>query len=231
MADIVLAMKSNWLYLILSGQKTAEFRRTMPRHLQCGDKVHLYWGRSLHGVATVTGVHYGASGQLATEFAGKGCIDRNEAQAYLFGGKHPGVIELGKVEKYSIPYAWTDAVVQNFVYFVRKEDWVRTQSARKPTMHGIARGYIRKNREDILKVLWKSKTDLIFIDEDYDAWVRVFKSDRGDSVEILKKFHELVWRLHRNHKRRCSDENCGVLDDLRFYLKSLGEVFKGKEEK
>ena len=122
MADIVLAMKSNWLHLILSGQKTAEFRRTMPRHLQPGDKVHLYWGRSLHGVATVKGVHYGDSGQLATEFADKGCIDRNEAQVYLFGGKRPGVIELGKVEKYRIPYAWCDAVVQNFVYYARQDN-------------------------------------------------------------------------------------------------------------
>lgn len=28
--------------------------------------------------------------------------------------------------------------------------------------------------------------------------------------------------------KRRSDENCGVLDDLRFYLESLGEVLKGK---
>ena len=111
MADIVLALRPKWLELILDGKKTAEFRRVMPRDLFPGDKVHLYCGRSLHGVATVKGVHYGASGPLATEFAGKGCIDRNEAQVYLFGGKCPGVIELGKVEKYSIPYAWTDAVV------------------------------------------------------------------------------------------------------------------------
>lgn len=92
---------------------------------------------------------------------------------------------------------------------------------RKPTRNGLARGYIRKNREDILNLLWKCQTDFTFIDEDYDAWVRAFKSDRGNAVQILSEFFELVKKLYYIHKRRCSDTECSVKKDLWFRWRSL----------
>lgn len=58
MADIVLALKPKWLELILSGKKTAEFRRVMPKVLVPGDKVYLYQGGALHGVAVVKETDY-----------------------------------------------------------------------------------------------------------------------------------------------------------------------------
>ena len=92
-----------------------EFRRSMPKDLKPGDKVYLYCRRYIHGVATVKDVHYGTSGQLATEYAHQGCIDRNVAQLYLYGGKRPGVIELENA--YAGCFFWDGPVVQNFVYF------------------------------------------------------------------------------------------------------------------
>ncbi len=120
MADIVLAMKSNWLDLILRGKKTAEFRRAMPKNLNSGDRVYFYKQRRISGVATVKEVHYGTSGQLASDFAHMGCIDRNEAQRYLYGGKRPGVIELE--DAYYDSFPWEGPVVQNFVYLKRGEE-------------------------------------------------------------------------------------------------------------
>lgn len=116
MADIVLAMRSEWMGLILSGKKTMEFRRSMPKDLKPGDKVYLYCRRYIHGVATVKDVHYGASGQLATEYAHQGCIDRNVAQLYLYGGKRPGVIELENARRSDEALEWHGPVVQNFQY-------------------------------------------------------------------------------------------------------------------
>ena len=119
MADVVLAIRPEWLDLILRGKKTAEFRRAMPKNLNPGDRVYFYKQRRISGVATVKEVHYGASGQLASDFAHMGCIDRNEAQRYLYGGKRPGVIELE--DAYYDSFPWEGPVVQNFVYYVRQD--------------------------------------------------------------------------------------------------------------
>lgn len=116
MADIVLAMRSEWMDLILRGKKTIEFRRSMPKELKPGDKVYLYCRRYIHGAATVKDVHYGTSGQLATEYAHQGCIDRNVAQLYLSGGKRPGVIELEDARRFDEALEWYGPVVQNFQY-------------------------------------------------------------------------------------------------------------------
>ena len=119
MASIVLAMKPKWMELILDGRKTVEFRRAMPKNLEPGDKVHLYCRGYIHGSCMVKAVHYGTSGQLASDFAHMGCIDRNEAQRYLYGGKRPGVIELE--DAYYDSFPWEGPVVQNFVYYVRQD--------------------------------------------------------------------------------------------------------------
>ena len=100
----------------------------MPKDLKPGDKVYLYCRRYIHGVATVKDVHYGTSGQLATEYAHQGCIDRNVAQLYLNGGKRPGVIELE--DAYYDRFFWAGPVVQNFVYFNGKgtKDWLNYEA-------------------------------------------------------------------------------------------------------
>ncbi len=49
MADVLLAMRPGWLELILSGRKTAEFRRVMPKQIKSGDWVYLYCKGYIHG--------------------------------------------------------------------------------------------------------------------------------------------------------------------------------------
>ena len=116
MASIVLAMKPKWMELILDGRKTVEFRRAMPKNLEPGDKVHLYCRGYIHGSCMVKAVHYGTSGQLASDFAHMGCIDRNEAQRYLYGGNRPGVILLAEPVRFDKALEWYGPVVQNFQY-------------------------------------------------------------------------------------------------------------------
>lgn len=131
MADVVLALRRKWLELILGGVKTAEFRRLMPADLRIGDRVYLYHNRALHGVAVVDGLDFSASPNhpdyeedcfcLALSYAGGGCLDPQEAFAYLYHGRRPGVILLRDVQRFLLPQVWDGSVVQNFVYYDRKE--------------------------------------------------------------------------------------------------------------
>ena len=91
----------------------------------------------------------------------------------------------------------------------------------KRKKYPTARGYIRKNREAILKLLWDCQTDMNLIGEDYEGWVRVFKFDRGNAVQILDEFFELVKNLYYCHKDRCSDKYCSVKKDIWFRWRSL----------
>ena len=129
MADIVLALRPKWLELILDGKKSSEFRRVMPKDLLPGDKVYLYHGGALHGVAVVKETDYAYHccheeheedcACLALSYEKTGCIDWRAAYGYLCGGKRPGVIELDQVQRFAAPVKWRGAVVQNFVYYVR----------------------------------------------------------------------------------------------------------------
>lgn len=126
MSDIVLALKPKWLNLILSGEKTAEFRRALPRDLHDGDCVLLYHGRKIHGCAYVDNVirvnrppskgHKIGVEYLAEAYAEEGKIDSQAAYNYLLGGSRPGVIILSDVEAYTPPWDWRGAPVQNYVY-------------------------------------------------------------------------------------------------------------------
>ena len=98
----------------------------------------------------------------------------------------------------------------------------------KRKVRPTARGYIRKNREAILKLLWDCQTDIKIIGEDYCAWCRVFKSDRGNAVQILLDFKALLLDLYRCHKDRsrgCTAYNCGLLKRMRFRMRSLDVSF------
>ena len=96
----------------------------------------------------------------------------------------------------------------------------------KRKVRPTARGYIRKNREAILKLLWDCQTDLKIVGEDYHAWCRVIESDRGNAVQILNELFELVKKLYYSHKERCSDKNCRVKQDIWFRWRSLACCYR-----
>lgn len=129
MADVLLAMRPEWLELILSGRKTAEFRRVMPKQIKSGDWVYLYCKGYIHGRVRVAGMCYGSSLALARSFAKEGCIRLEDALVYLHLAKSPGVIKLGEVQRNEHPVRWEGVGhPQNFIYLEGAEQgWVVTE--------------------------------------------------------------------------------------------------------
>lgn len=132
MADIVLALKPLWLDLILSGRKTVEARRVLPKNIKPGDKVYLYCRGDIHGVAHVnkvlrTGedcVNYGWFSLMvnwcgSSEPASK---TMRQLEDYMSGARESccGYIVLHNVTRYDDPHPWRGAIPQNFIYY-RKE--------------------------------------------------------------------------------------------------------------
>lgn len=129
MADIVLALKSKWLELILSGKKTAEARRVLPKKLNPGDKVFLYCRRFLHGHAYVkkvlrTGndcVDYGLY-SLSIHWSGDRALSHEtlkELEDYMSKAKPSrcGYIILQNATRYDDPHPWRGSTPQNFIYY------------------------------------------------------------------------------------------------------------------
>ena len=132
MADIVLALKPNWLDLILSGKKTVEARRVLPKDIQAGDKIYLYCHGDIHGVAHVKKVlrtnedclKYGLYSLMmhwcgSSEPASK---TMRQLEDYMSGARESccGYIVLHKVTRYDDPHPWRGSIPQNFIYY-RKE--------------------------------------------------------------------------------------------------------------
>lgn len=125
MADVLLAMRPEWLELILSGRKKAEFRRVMPKRLECDDWVYLYCKGYIHGRVRVQ--NYDRADMyddpedgcraLARYYHRQGGLTREEAYNYLRGGKSPGVIHLAEVQRNKYPVRWEGVGhPQNFIY-------------------------------------------------------------------------------------------------------------------
>lgn len=129
MADIVLALKPTWLELILSGKKTAEFRRVLPQKLEPGDKVYLYCKKHIHGVAHVAAVKHVFDFEDKRNFiqlySELGCLTHDDIWIYWTGAQYPGVILLNSVTRYDDPHPWRGSVPQNFIYYHEK---VQTRS-------------------------------------------------------------------------------------------------------
>lgn len=136
MADIVLALKPNWLELILSGKKTVEARRVLPKNLNPGDKVFLYCHGDIHGVAHVRKVlrtsedvtNYGIYGMyyIIQDWCGSkepSNNQMNQLSKYMSGGKEScrGYIVLHNVTRYDDPHPWHGSIPKNFIYY-RKEE-------------------------------------------------------------------------------------------------------------
>lgn len=123
MADIVLALKPKWLELILSGKKTAEFRRVMPKKLKRDDKVYLYCQGDIHGYAIVTDVERvdprddSHAPAIADTFEDWGCLTSDEILDYWEGAKSPGMILLINATRYDDPHPWRGTTPQNFIYY------------------------------------------------------------------------------------------------------------------
>ena len=132
MADIVLAIKPNWLELILSGQKTIEARRVLPKNLDPGDKVFLYCRGDIHGVAHVSRVLrtsedwtnsgiYGMYSILCDWCGSKEPSHHQMRQLgkYMNGAKTScsGYIVLYNVTRYDDSHAWHGSTPQNFIYY------------------------------------------------------------------------------------------------------------------
>lgn len=120
MADIVLALKPKWLELILTGKKTVEVRRALPKSLNPGDRIFLYCKGDIHGVATVAGVKDNGNyymWRLSQIYADRACLSAKEILDYLFRGSNPGFIEIAAVERYADPHPWRGPIPQNFIYY------------------------------------------------------------------------------------------------------------------
>lgn len=121
MADIVLALKPKWLELILSGKKTAEVRRCLPKKLEPGDKIYLYCKGDIHGVAVVQEVErvtdFYHKRAIINEYAHDACLHPKDIWDYWFLASSPGVILLQDVERFDDPHPWRGAVPQNFIYY------------------------------------------------------------------------------------------------------------------
>lgn len=123
MADIVLALKPKWLELILSGKKTIECRRIMPKKLVMGDRVYLYCQGNIHGFCTVADVHlmqrddFDEVMSLSDVFHEHACLPFDEMGQYLWGGKSPGLIFFNHVTRYTDPHPWRGSTPQNFIYY------------------------------------------------------------------------------------------------------------------
>lgn len=123
MADIVLALKPKWLELILSGKKTIECRRIMPKKLQRNDKVYLYCQGDIHGFCTVADVEIingnddWESESTISTFAEYACLSEDELRAYWQGAKRPGLIVISYATRYEDPHPWRGSIPQNFIYY------------------------------------------------------------------------------------------------------------------
>lgn len=123
MADIVLALKPKWLELILSGKKTVECRRIMPKKLVRDDRVYLYCQGDIHGFCTVADVEiidgnddWESEATIST-FAEYACLSEGEMRAYWQGAKRPGIIIFHNVTRYDDPHPWRGSTPQNFIYY------------------------------------------------------------------------------------------------------------------
>ena len=123
MADIVLALKPKWLELILSGKKTVECRRIMPKKLVMGDRVYLYCQGDIHGFCTVYDIHYFQRDDfdelmsLSDVFHDQACLSFDEMSEYLHQGKSPGLIFINRPHRYDDPHPWRGSTPQNFIYY------------------------------------------------------------------------------------------------------------------
>ena len=100
----------------------------------------------------------------------------------------------------------------------------------KRKVRPTARGYIRKNREEICALIKECHTDFICFcaPGEQEKWLRAVKSDKGDAMEILLDFKALLLDLYRCHKDRsrgCTEYNCGLLKRMRFRMRSLDVSF------
>ena len=127
MADIVLALEPKWLELILSGKKTVECRRIMPKKLVRDDRVYLYCQGYIHGFCTVSGVEsidgnddWEVDATVST-FAEYACLAEDELRAYWQGAKRPGLIFLKHATSYEHPHPWHGSTPQNFIYYRKKK--------------------------------------------------------------------------------------------------------------
>lgn len=125
MADIVLALKPKWLELILSGKKTIECRRSMPKKLQIGNRVYLYCQGCIHGFCTAYDIHHLQRDDfdevmaLSDVFHENACLSFDEMGQYLWGGTSPGLIFLKDVTRYYDPQPWRSSPPQNFRYYYK----------------------------------------------------------------------------------------------------------------
>lgn len=93
-----------------------------------------------------------------------------------------------------------------------------------------ARGYIRENREKICSLIKECHTDFICLGApgEQEKWLRAFKSDKGDAMELLLDFKARLLDLYRCHKDRnrgCTELNCALLKRMRFRMRSLDVSF------
>lgn len=123
MADILMAFKPKWAELILSGDKTVECRRVMPKSLRVGDTVWLYCRGYIHGYFMVRdfesfdGDDEWWKDAIIDTFAEEANLTDDELRAYWEGARRPGIILLEGATRNEYPVRWEGGRhPQNFIY-------------------------------------------------------------------------------------------------------------------
>lgn len=123
MADILMAFKPKWAELILSGDKTVEVRRVMPKNLQADDFVWIYCRGYVLGYFRVRDFYSFVKDEecpmetLIDEFAEDACLTFNEMRTYWAGASRPGLIFIKEATRNAYPVRWEGGRhPQNFIY-------------------------------------------------------------------------------------------------------------------
>lgn len=104
--SIILAMREKWLNLILSGQKTAEVRRTRPSSpCYMPDYLYLYHKGCIHGIAEVRAYRILPCGWFSLDIGEcqEACLSVEEAKRYLQTSSLGVIYKLGRVQRFTQP--------------------------------------------------------------------------------------------------------------------------------
>lgn len=123
--DIVLAVKREWLDLILTGKKTAELRRCVPDWEFVSGmpayKIFFYHKGLIYGEAFVervarVSIFSADVMKVCGVYASRTQVPARQAHDYLLGGNSPGIILFDRLKVYPTPRRWHGPRPQNFVY-------------------------------------------------------------------------------------------------------------------
>lgn len=115
MANIILPVAPPVARRILAGEQHAILRRVLPARLSSGDRIKLYCDGKLVGSCIARGV-MSPEGCNVWAVATAACLTASDLLEYWYGGKRPGYITIGSVQRFEPPRLWLGQPLQNFIY-------------------------------------------------------------------------------------------------------------------